>query len=222
MVPPSSELDDTALWITRQMEVPALRRLIVTVTVLLALTCVAASGVNGQGNTQPGAEQFVLSGVLVLDGEKGIAWLLEPKLTQNVIVAVRAGESVGPYKLTRVLTDRVELEGPTGKLLVPLYTAGSGTAQTAVAASPPSPSLPVPERGAASAPVPSSQFPTTFEPPANLHQAQALQHLEGMRQAAETAQAKTAGSTPGHPGSIVYTKGDPRLTGAFHSMFGGR
>jgi hypothetical protein len=194
-----------------------LRRSIVTVTVLLAFMGAATSGVNGQGNAQPGIEQFVLSGVLVLDGEKGIAWLYEPTLTRNQIIAVRAGESVGPYRLARVLTDRVELEGPAGKLLVPLYSAGSGTAPTAVASSAPSPSA-VPERRA---PGP-SQFPTKFEPSANLLQSEAIQHLEAIRQAAEMAQPKHADAVPHHSNPKVYTKGDPRLRDAFHSVLGGR
>ena len=54
-------------------------------------------------------------------------------MTHNEIVSVRPGDSIGPYRLTKVLEDRVELEGPGGTLSVRL--AGPST----VAASPPPP-----------------------------------------------------------------------------------
>ena len=74
------------------------------------------------------AAQFTLSGLVARDNGDGMAWLQEPSLTQNKVVIVHRGDRVGPWKVTRILEDRVELEGPAGKLLVSLGTTlGSGT-----------------------------------------------------------------------------------------------
>jgi hypothetical protein len=74
-----------------------------------------------------------LTGVVFVEGGTGgRAWLQEPTLTQNQVVPLRPGDSLGPYKLTKILEDRVELEGPTGKLVVLL--AGSGAPAAAAPA----------------------------------------------------------------------------------------
>jgi hypothetical protein len=104
---------------------------------LLMMT--AAAGVHAQ-NSPPAAEGFILSGVISVDGGGGFAWLQEPRLTNNQVVAVRRGETVGPYRLTEIFEDRVELEGPAGKLLVPLFNAQAAAPSQAVAASPSTPS----------------------------------------------------------------------------------
>ncbi len=77
---------------------------------VLGATLVAASA------QAPAGERFVLSGLVVLDGGYGSAWLQEPSLTENRIVRVRRGDSVGPWRVTRILEDRVELEGPAGSV----------------------------------------------------------------------------------------------------------
>ena len=103
-----------------------------------ALVVVAAVG-GAEAQAVPGvAPQFMLTGVVVVEGG-GRAWLQEPQLTQNQTVALRPGESIGPYRLTKVLEDRVELTGPAGLLVVPL--AGV-SAPAAVAAAPPRPTPP--------------------------------------------------------------------------------
>jgi hypothetical protein len=73
----------------------------------------------------PPPERFVLSGVIMFDDGQGVAWLQEPSLTQNRVVARRPGDSVGPWRLTKLLGNRVELEGPTGTVIVPLHNAGA-------------------------------------------------------------------------------------------------
>jgi hypothetical protein len=98
----------------------------------------------GNGHAQspaPADEQFVLSGVVFVEGGRGVAWLQEPTLTKNQIVTVRPGDSIGAYRVTRILADQVELEGPGGKFSVPLAGTGSKTASQeptppAVAAAP--------------------------------------------------------------------------------------
>jgi hypothetical protein len=77
--------------------------------------------------------RFTLSGVVVVEGG-GRAWLQEPQLTNNQPVSVRPGETIGPYRLTKVLEDRVELEGPGGTIAVLL--AGVQAPVTPVAAAP--------------------------------------------------------------------------------------
>jgi hypothetical protein len=84
------------------------------------------------------AEGFVLTGLVLLsDRGDGIAYLLEPSLTNNEVMAVRRGDTIGPYRLTRILDDRVELEGPAGTVVVPVRGGGSAVAAGRGAASPP-------------------------------------------------------------------------------------
>jgi hypothetical protein len=63
--------------------------------------------------------QFTLTGLVFVEGG-GRAWLQEPVLTQNQPVALRPGESIGPYRLTKIYDDRVELAGPGGAITVML------------------------------------------------------------------------------------------------------
>ena len=81
--------------------------------------------------------QFTLSGLVVVEGG-GRAWLQEPVLTQNQPVALRPGESIGPYRLTNIFEDRVELAGPSGTISVLL--AGIQGVTTAAPSAPPQPS----------------------------------------------------------------------------------
>jgi hypothetical protein len=102
------------------------------IMIVVAGLCVAiAPGITlAQAKGQPGKESFVLTGVIHMEGGGGLAYLQEPTLTKNAIVAVRQGGNIGPYKLTKIFEDRVELEGPSGTILVPLH-GGSGTAVAA-------------------------------------------------------------------------------------------
>ncbi len=87
------------------------------------------------------AQQFSMTGVVVVEGQSRV-WLQEPSLTQNRIVVVRVGESVGPYRVTKILEDRVELDGPAGILVVRL--AGAPSAPSAPSA-PTVAAIPAPE-----------------------------------------------------------------------------
>ena len=102
--------------------------------VALAVAVFAVCGATAIGSAQVGApvERFVLSGLVVSDGGEGVAWLEEPNLTQGRVVALRRGGNLGPWTLTRILEDRVELEGPAGKVFVPVSNAGSGTVASAL------------------------------------------------------------------------------------------
>jgi hypothetical protein len=114
----------------------------VVLSILLGATSASVSAQPGA----PGAERFVLTGMVVWSGNEGVAWLQEPDLTRNEMVALRIGQSVGPWKLTRFLDNGIELEGPAGKVLIPLHNAGGGG--TAVAAGAPA--------GTAAAPAPTA------------------------------------------------------------------
>jgi hypothetical protein len=81
--------------------------------------------------------RFTLSGVVVVEGG-GRAWLQEPSLTKDQIVAIRPGESIGPYRLTKILDDRVELVGPEGTFAV-LLAGVQGPATVAAPAPKPAP-----------------------------------------------------------------------------------
>jgi hypothetical protein len=111
--------------------------LVAAAAVLTVLMSGAAPTVHAQANAQ-GTENFTLTGVVLSEGEGGLAWLQEPTLTNNQVVGVRRGGSVGPYRLTAIFEDRVELEGPAGKIFVPLY--GAPSSQAAVAS--PTPARP--------------------------------------------------------------------------------
>jgi hypothetical protein len=93
----------------------------------------------GGAHAQLGGPQFTLTGVVVVEGG-GRAWLQEPQLTQNQTVALRPGETIGPYRLTKIFEDRVELVGPGGTFAVPL--AGIAAPAPVAAAPPPRPSPP--------------------------------------------------------------------------------
>src|SRR5262245_11691230 len=99
-----------------------------------ASVSIAGGNVHAQGKAQSAGENFTLSGVIYMEGGGGLAYLQEPKLTNNAIVAVRAGGTLGPYKLTKIFQNRVELEGPKGTILVPLYGGGGETAVAAAGA----------------------------------------------------------------------------------------
>jgi len=93
----------------------------------LAGLCAAAAHAAPPGASAP-AERFVLSGVVAYDDGDGKAWLREPSLTQNKVVIVRRGQKVGPWTVTRILSNQVELSGPSGTIKIPLSNAGGGRA----------------------------------------------------------------------------------------------
>ena len=139
-------------------EESALKTVIISV-VLLTLLGATGAGVSAPPGA-PGGERFVLTGLVVWSGKEGVAWLQEPDLTRNQIVTLRIGESVGPWKLTRFLDNGVELEGPAGKVLIPLQNVGSsGTAVAAGAPAAPAPAAASTASAVATPPVPDPPVP---------------------------------------------------------------
>jgi hypothetical protein len=111
------------------------RRLIVIAATVATLIGVGAVGAFAQS----AAPRFVLTGVVFVEGGTGgRAWLQEPTLTQNQVVTVRQGDSIGDYRLASIFEDRVVLDGPGGKVTVPLAgvsgPAAAGAAKPAPSA----------------------------------------------------------------------------------------
>ena len=134
------------------------RRLILIAATWAAVVGLVAGSAHAQSPTPPGG-QFVLVGVVLLEGERGLAWVQEPTFTGNKVVTVRLGDSVGPYRVTKILTHQVELAGPGGTISVPLAgspgavsvasstgtpsagTSSAGTVQRPAGEMPPHPAL---------------------------------------------------------------------------------
>ena len=112
---------------------------IVTATASAVFVIAAAVSV-ANAQTEP---RFTLSGVVVVEGG-GRAWLQEPQLTQNQPVALRPGESIGPYRLTKISEDRVELVGPAGPISVLLAGVAGPAVPAPVVARPSPPPAPEP------------------------------------------------------------------------------
>jgi len=161
---------------------------------LLALLGSPCGGVSAQG--VPAPERFVLSGVVVFDGGSGLAWIQEPALTGDRVIAVRPGQSIGPYKLTKIREDRVELEGPGGTIMIPVY-GGAGGSGTVVASAPSGAgragAVPRVARGAEVLDRGSASLDTVGNPQAEAALAKALmERMDVMRQQAEQ-QLRNAG-----------------------------
>lgn len=129
------------------------RRLVLIAATWAAVVGLVTGGANAQSETPPGG-QFVLVGVVLLEGGRGLAWVQEPNFTGNKVVTVRLGDSVGPYRVTKILTHQVELTGPGGTISVPLAgspsavsvassagASSAGTVQRPAAELPPHPAL---------------------------------------------------------------------------------
>ena len=211
-----------------------MRTLMVVTTALFALgsaTTMASAQVGSAGS-----ERFVLSGLVVFDEGEGVAWLQEPSLTQNRVVVLRRGESVGPWKLTRILDNRVELEGPAGTVLIPLQNAGAGGTTVASGApgvsSPAAPGLAaVP--GLAAAPGPAGTAAPSFVVPSHGAVPSGSPSAGSASPSAEAPSGQggsTAGSeaqAPTNPaprpsGALSFPVGDPRRRENMRQLFGPR
>ena len=149
-----------------------------------------------------GAERFYLSGVVVVDGGDAKAWLQEPTLTNDRPVVVRVGDRIGRWTLTAISPNRVELEGPGGKVFVPLYGfSGPGSGSSAVASVPRSPTV--------ESPPPSEN--TLHIAVGDPRRRENIGQLLGTLEQAANAQPKA--------GSATRT-GDPRRSDALRWLFG--
>ena len=209
---------------------------ITVVAVICALVGAMASGVLAQGNHEQTAERFVLTGVMFLGGGSGVAWLQEPSFTGDRPVALRAGDRIGSYRLTRVLEDRVELEGPKGSVLVPLRNA-AGAPATAVASAGPGVSTPAGSEVPAAVPPARSEAPLAMQPqtagapprseapimqsPRHSQQAKTQpaqgQQPAGVAQSGGPAVTNPSGNVP----NVIFIRpGDPLRGQTFQSIIG--
>ncbi len=62
--------------------------------------------------------RFTVMGVVIRAEGEAWAWIGEPTHTQNKLVRVRQGDQVGPYRVTKIVEDRVELTGTSGVVVV--------------------------------------------------------------------------------------------------------
>ena len=127
------------------------RRLILIVATWAAVVGLVVGSAPAQTPTPPGGG-FVLIGVVMLEDERGLAWIQEPSFTDNKVVTVRLGDSVGPYRVTKILTHQVELTGAGGTIFIPLaglpgavgVASSSGSVQPSTGEKPPQPALKTP------------------------------------------------------------------------------
>ena len=202
------------------------RRLILIAATWAAVVGLVAGSAHAQAPTAPGG-QFVLVGVVLLEGGSGLAWVQEPNFTNNKVVTVRLGDSVGPYRVTKILTHQVELTGPGGTVSVPLaglpgavsVASIAGTAQRPAGEMPPPPALSNPNLIVLSRSDPRRDFPASrlmegsgavvygreaSQPPAAQPRAASAQDVP--------VPAAMQAPTPGvRPQSIIIPRGDPRL-----------
>jgi hypothetical protein len=152
------------------LEVGLMTRFAMAVGALVALLAPLCASAQSPAPGHPARaveEQFVVVGLMLVDGAPGLAWLVEPRLTQNRAVAVRQGERVGPYQVTNILDDRVELTGPAGTVWVPVLTTGGPVVASAgpVGPTPDSGATPLGAGGRAR-PAPETRAPASSSPAA--------------------------------------------------------
>lgn len=89
-----------------------------------------------EAELQPGPPpaNFTVVGV-VIGPEKSFVFLQEPALTQNSVVSVTRGDSVGPYRVSEIESDRVMLESQ-GRTYALLFSRQGGGGGAAVASTP--------------------------------------------------------------------------------------
>ena len=210
------------------------RRPILIAATWVAVVSALAASAHAQSPTPQGG-QFVVVGVVMLEGGRSMAWVQEPNFTNNKVVTVRLGDSVGPYRVTKILTHQVELTGPGGTVSVPLagvpgavgVASSAGTDQRPGGDMSPPPALDKPNVIVLPQGDPRRDFPTSkmfvgagavitenqaWQPPAAQPRAASVQNVPvpaAMRAAAPGAQ----------PNAIVLERGDPRRDFPTSKMF---
>ena len=216
------------------------RRLILIAATWAAVVGLVAGSAHAQSPTPPGG-QFVLVGVVLLEGGRGLAFVQDPNFTNNKIVTVRLGDSVGPYRVTKILTHQVELTGPGGTVSIPLaglpgavsVASSAGTAQRPAGEMPPHPALSNPNavvipRGDPRRNFPASMFQTGAGAPlVGGVASQALQPPRAQPRAASAqgvpVSAAMQAPVPGAPATVVaIPRGDPRRNFPVSIMFNGK
>ena len=209
-------------------------RLILIAAMWAALLGPAVGNALGQAPAEPG-RQFSLVGVVMLESGSNLAWIQEPTLTKDKVVTVRLGDSLGPYRVTKILSHQVELTGPGGTVVIPLAGAPGGVAVASVAGTAKPPAVETPSRPVAALPPvpapnavipigdPRGHFPAsrfllgagaTISGPASegpsVQAAEAQTTQPGVT-STQTAAAPAAAQAPGAPQpNVMLPRGDPR------------
>jgi hypothetical protein len=195
-------------------------RVLVIAGMWAAVVGLVAGSAQAQSPTQPGG-QFVLVGVVLLEGGRGLAWVQEPNFTNNKVVTVRLGDSVGPYRVTKILTHQVELTGPAGSVSIPLagvpgavsVASSAGPVRRPAREVPPGPALSDPDAIVIPRGDPSRNFPASKL----LVGAGAVVTGEGSQARKPQASQPRAAAAPELPplpapnsaGVIIIPRGDP-------------
>jgi hypothetical protein len=186
----------------------------------------AVGSAHAQAPTQPGG-QFSLIGVVMLEGERDLAFIQEPSFTNNKVVTVRLGDNVGPYRVTKILTHQVELTGPGGTVVIPLaglpgavgVASASGAAQPSAGGTQPEAALntlPTPpnfviSRGDPRRDFPVSQLLVGAGAVITLPEGQWSQASQVQSVSAQAVSGPAAMQTPGAPQpNVMLSRGDPR------------
>jgi len=217
------------------------RRLILIAATWAAVVSVVAGSAHAQSPTPPGG-QFVLVGVVLLEGGGGLAFVQEPNFTNNKVVTVRLGDSVGPYRVTKILTHQVELTGPGGTISVPLagLPGAISVASSAGIAQPPAGKMsPHPALGNADVVViprgdprrnypvsmmflPGAEAPLVGGVASQAWQPPPAQPRSASAQGVPVPVAMQAPAYGDPPGVIAIPRGDPRRDFPVSLMFNGR
>jgi hypothetical protein len=150
--------------------------------------------------------RFTVSGVIIRDGAS-MAWVGEPTHTKNKLVRVREGDQIGPYRVTSIQEDRVELTGPAGPVVVRLSasapdmpaqpttasTGGTGTDVTAPAGQPQTPRAPGSSTASAARPRPTFPGAQERKPMTPEESAKAIQETRAQVERIKAAGPKSSG-----------------------------
>ena len=203
------------------------RRLILIAATWAAVVGLIAGSAQAQSPTPPGG-QFVLIGVVLLEGERGLAWVQEPNFTNNKVVTVHLGDNVGPYRVTKILTHQVELTGPDGTVSVPLaglpgavsVASSAGTVQRPAGEMPPPPALSNPNAIVIPRGDPRRNFPVSLMLPGAPPGRTAESGESKPRTSVSAAMQTPAVDAP--PKVIAIPRGDPRRNFPVSVMLPGR
>jgi hypothetical protein len=195
------------------MEVQMSRQAMAILAFAAAVAVVGAQDGWAQARGADAGERFVVSGVILYEGG-GVAWLQEPSLTGNQTVALRLSDSIGPYRLTKILDDRIELQGPAGTVLVPVYNAPTGSG-SAVAMTHDGAGTPQAGAPGVAASAPQAASPDVVPPTARALRERlevARRHVQQLQASGQTV-AQQGVSQPGQVSAPKATIGQPNVGG---------
>ena len=208
-------------------------RLVLLAAAWATVAVLVMGSAQAQSPTSPSG-QFVLVGVVVLEGGRGLAFLQEPNVTSNKVTTVGLGDSVGPYRVTKILTHLVELTGPGGVVSIPLaglpgavnVASSAGTAVRPAVEMGPHPSLSNPNVISTPRGDPRRNYPTAtlvFDPAVPPSPGFGPYAFGGVQSQAsqQQAQPRAAATSVGANTAVAGSQGNPSKHFPIMSMFNG-